>query len=57
MKHWLGITALAVLFVFGCSYTSRSRLPEHIHTVSVGVFGNSTSYIAIEGKLTSAIIS
>lgn len=40
----------------GCPYSTRSGLPEHIQTVQVPMFKNSTLYKGLETKLTGGII-
>lgn len=56
MKYCLALAALVVSVIIGCSYSTHSRLPEHIKSISVGMFGNPTQYLHIEGKLTNALI-
>jgi hypothetical protein len=40
----------------GCRTSTRSGLPDHIRTVEVHVFKNSTMTLGLEGKLTRAVI-
>ncbi|GHV18630.1 hypothetical protein AGMMS49959_00930 [Planctomycetales bacterium] len=51
------ILTLALVVVAGCAYSTQTRLPASIHSFSVGVFGNSTEYLSIEGRLTSNLIA
>lgn len=49
---------LAALFVAatGCRTTTRSGLPEHIRTVEVHLFRNTTMYKGVEAQVTRRII-
>jgi len=56
IKLWL----LIVLFLNGCGYHligTGSTLPEHLKTLSIPVFTNSSSQPEIHRELTSAIIN
>lgn len=55
-RAFLALAALAAALAVGCSYTTTSNLPRHIHTISVGMFGNSTYYLNLEGPLTRELI-
>lgn len=56
MKMWaFFLLCVCVLWTGGC-YSTRSGLPEHIHTIKVPVFKNKTEYYGLESKLTRAII-
>ena len=55
-RAFLALAALAVALAVGCSYTTTSNMPSHIHTISVGMFGNSTYYLNLEGTLTRELI-
>ena len=59
MRHirvLLALTALTAALAVGCSYSTTANLPRHIRTISVGVFGNSTYYLNLEGALTKHIM-
>lgn len=45
-----------VLFSFGCSYSFKSTLPEHVKGISIGAFANDTFEIGLEGKLVDKIV-
>lgn len=52
----LGLSLVALVST-GCPYSTRSGLPEHIRTVEVPVFRNSTKYKGLETKLTEELIN
>lgn len=56
LRAFVALAALAAALVAGCSYTTTSYLPSHIHTISVGMFGNTTHYLNLEGTLTKELI-
>lgn len=39
----------------GCAWSTRSGLPEHVKTISVPMFGNSTTDYNVETRLTRAL--
>lgn len=56
LRALVALAALAAALVAGCSYTTTSNLPRHIRTISVGMFGNTTYYLNLEGALTKELI-
>ena len=48
---------VAALASAGCGYSLRGNLPEHIKTVAVPVFRNSTAVPAVENFLTNAVVN
>lgn len=56
LRALVALAALAAALVAGCSYTTTSNLPSHIRTISVGMFGNTTHYLNLEGVLTKELI-
>jgi hypothetical protein len=51
------LLAVAAALAAGCGYTLGGSLPEHIRTVAVPVFRNSTSEPFIENALTQAVVN
>jgi hypothetical protein len=41
----------------GCGYTLGGSLPDHIRTVAIPIFRNSTSEPAVENALTAAVVN
>jgi hypothetical protein len=50
------LLGLALLGSTGCGYGLRGSLPEHIQTVAVPIFKNSTAEPAVENFLTRAVV-
>ncbi|MFN7972115.1 MAG: LPS assembly lipoprotein LptE [Acidobacteriota bacterium] len=57
----LALTVLSYLVSFGgCGYHLVGRggfLPEYVHTIGIPTFQNHTSKVALEQKLTNAVVS
>ena len=47
---------LSLLLIWGCGYSFRGNLPDHIKTVAVPVFVNRTQEPAVENAITRAVI-
>ena len=53
--HFLPICLMLLGFFPGCRWSTRSGLPDHIRSVSVPMFGNTTQEYGLETALTAAL--
>ncbi|HUM14573.1 MAG TPA: LptE family protein [Candidatus Nitrosotalea sp.] len=51
------VLALVVTVAAGCGYSTRGNLPDHIKTVAVPMFKNSTLEPGVESAVTSGVVN
>ena len=51
------LLALVALLTAGCGYSFRGNMPDHIKTVAVPIFKNTTQAAGLENAITSAIVT
>ena len=55
--RWPAVALALAILAGGCGYTLGGNLPPHVKTVAVPVFKNLTQEPAIEGVITSAVVT